>query len=125
MNSKEIKEDKMGIKYSTGKGAKVRHSTAMEWDDLEKAKKKYDPIKHSTGESASIKHATGTEFDYKVLGKRLEESGSGLHSKPQTEADQYLEHYHKYSAAKKLGELDKKERGNRSDEDTTCGSVAT
>ncbi len=84
----------MGIKYSTGKGAKVRHSTAMEWDDLEKAKKKYDPIKHSTGESASIKHATGTEFDYKVLGERLEEGSSSLHSKPQTEADECLERYH-------------------------------
>ncbi len=84
----------MGIKYSTGKGARVRHSTAMEWDDLEKAKKKYDPIKHSTGESASIKHATGTEFDYKVLSKRLEENSPGLHSKPQTEADEYLERYH-------------------------------
>lgn len=97
----------MGIKYSTGRGAKVRHSTAMEWDDLEKAKKKYDPVKHSTGENASIKHATGTEFDYKVLSKRLE-SKSGLHSKPQTEADEYLERYQQYMGKKRLGKLDKK-----------------
>ena len=89
----------MGIKYSTGKGTRMRHSTAMEWDDLEKAKKKYDPVKHSTGENATIKHATGTEFDYKVLSERLK-SSSGLHSKPQAEADEYLERYHKYSAEK-------------------------
>jgi len=103
----------MGIKYSTGKGAKVRHSTAMEWDDLEKAKKKYDPIKHSTGESASIKHATGTEFDYKVLSNRLEENSPGLRSKPQTEADEYLERYHQYMGKKRSGELDKKEENNK------------
>ena len=102
----------MAIKYSTGKGARVRHSTAMEWDELEKAKKKYDPIKHSTGESASIKHATGTEFDYKVLSKRLE-SSPGLHSKPQAEADEYLEQYHKYSQKERLGELDKKKGSNK------------
>ena len=101
----------MAIKYSTGKGAKVRHSTAMEWDDLEKAKKKYDPIKHSTGEDASIKHATGTEFDYKVLSKQLDEEekieSDGLHSKvrskTKTEGDEYLERYHQ-SLLKKRSE---------------------
>ena len=99
----------MAIKYSTGRGTRMRHSTAMEWKDLEKAKKKYDPIKHATGENANIRHATGTEFDYKVLSKRLEiSSGSGLHSKPQTEADEYLERYRKTSAKKRLGELDER-----------------
>lgn len=98
----------MAIKYSTGKGTRMRHSTAMEWDDLEKAKKKYSPIKYATGESASIKHATGTEFDYKVLSKRLEESGVGLRSKSKTEADEYLERFHKSSAKKRSGELDER-----------------
>ena len=98
----------MGIKYSIGKGARVRHSTAMEWDDLEKAKKKYDPIKHSTGETASIKHATGTEFDYKLLSKRLEENSPGLHSKPQAEADEYLERYHQYMVNKRSGKENNK-----------------
>lgn len=101
----------MAIKYSTGRKTRVKHSTAMEWEDLEKAKKKYDPIKHATGESANIKHATGTEFDYKVLSKRLE-GGSGLHSKPQTEADEYLERYHQYQAKKRLGEIDER-KGER------------
>ena len=109
----------MGIKYSTGRGARVRHSTALEWDDLKKKKKKYDPIKHSTGEDAQIRHATGTEFDYKALYKRecevlddesQKESKDGvrlwdgtvirresirsrLRSKPEGEGEEYLELY--------------------------------
>lgn len=107
----------MGIKYSSGKGTRVRHSTGLEWDDLKKKKKKYDPIKHSTGESSFIRHATGTEFDYKALyegesealdeknrkeskdGVRLwdgtiikrESIRSRLHSKPKGEDEEYLE----------------------------------
>jgi hypothetical protein len=109
----------MGIKYSTGRGTRVRHSTALEWDDLKKKKKKYDPIKHATGESSSIRHATGTEFDYKALyeregeafdNKNREESKEGvrlwdgtiirresirsrLRSKPEAEGEEYLELY--------------------------------
>lgn len=106
----------MGIKYSTGRKTRVRHSTAMEWEDLEKAKKKYDPIKHSTGENATIRHATGTEFDYKVLSEQLDKEkkvkSDGLHSKvrskTKTGSDEYLERYHQ-SLLKKRAE----ERGNK------------
>ncbi len=95
----------MGLKYSTGRGARVRHSTGMEWGDLEKVKKKYDPIKHATGEEASIRHATGTEFDYKHLYKMLEDNqdskpiSSLVRSKPKDEGDEYLE---KFYQAKKV-----------------------
>ena len=94
------------MKYSTGRGARVRHSTAMEWDDLEKAKKKsgYQEVKHSTGEKGAIKHATGTEFDYKALIEGLEEN-EGIHSKvcskPILEGDEYLEHYYKSQGKKR------------------------
>ena len=99
----------MAIKYSTGRGTRMRHSTAMEWEDLEKAKKKYDPLKHSTGEESTLKHATGTEFDYKVLSKRLEiSSNPGLHSKPQTEADEYLERFRQSRAGQRSGELEER-----------------
>jgi len=57
----------MGLRTSTGKGTRVRHSTGLEWDDLAKAKKKYTPLKHSTGEDSKIKHSTGTEMDYRAL----------------------------------------------------------
>ena len=74
----------MSIKYSTGRGTKVRHSTALEWDDLEKTKKKYSPIKYSTGEKATIRHATGVEFDYKYLAEK---------EKAEAEGDDYLEKF--------------------------------
>jgi len=82
----------------------------MQWKDLEKAKKKYDPIRHSTGEASTIKHATGTEFDYKVLSKQLEEeeatelSGlrSKVRSKTKTEPDAYLEEFHKSMKKKRI-----------------------
>ena len=95
----------MGIKYSTGRGTRVRHSTALEWEDLEKVKKKYDPIKHATGEEASIRHATGTEFDYKYLYKMMAGNKDSkpvslvVRSKAPDEADEFLE---KFYQAKKI-----------------------
>jgi len=108
----------MGIKYSSGKGTRMMHSTGLEWEDLKKKKKKYDPIKHSTGEGSSIKHATGTEFDYQAIyeeecenpdtedtkdGIRLwdgtiirrESIRSRLPSKAKEEGEEYLELYHR------------------------------
>ena len=95
------------MKYSTGKGARVRHSTAREWDELEKAKKRsgYQELKHSTGENPAVKHATGVEFDYKaLLNKELEEKEgvhSKVHSKSSLVGDEYLEHYHDFQAKKR------------------------
>ncbi|MFQ5826294.1 MAG: hypothetical protein ACE5IA_02960 [Dehalococcoidia bacterium] len=57
----------MGLRTSTGTGTRVRHSTGLEWDELKKAKKKYEPLKHSTGEESKIRHSTGTEMDYRAL----------------------------------------------------------
>lgn len=89
------------IKYSTGKGSRVRHSTAMEWDEMEDAKKRsgYQELKHSTGEKPAIKHATGVEFDYKaMIDERSEEESQGLRSKVQSKSilpgDEYLGEYH-------------------------------
>jgi len=98
------------MKYSTGKYARVRHSTAREWDELEKAKKRsgYQELKHSTGEKPAIKHATGIEFDYKALIEESEENEgipSKVYSKPIGEGDMYLDLYCK-SQGKKRGEKD-------------------
>lgn len=57
----------MGLKASTGRGTRVRHSTGLEWDEMEKAKKKYTPIRHSTGEESKIRHSTGREMDWRAL----------------------------------------------------------
>lgn len=63
----------MGLRKSTGKGTRVRHSTGLEWDDLAKAKKRYTPLRHSTGEDSKIRHSTGTEMDYRALRGELED----------------------------------------------------
>jgi len=57
----------MGLKTSIGKGTRVRHSTGLEWDKLEKAKKKHTRIIHSTGEGSKIRHSTGMEMDFRTL----------------------------------------------------------
>ena len=96
----------MGIKYSTGRGARVKHSTAREWNDLEKAKKKYSPIKYSTGEKASVKHSTGAEFDCKYLSNFSENEEerpiySKARSKAKTEGEEYLEKFHEITRKEK------------------------
>jgi len=93
------------MKYSTGKYARVRHSTAREWDEMEKAKKRsgYQELKHSTGENPAVKHATGVEFDYKALIEKSEENEgipSKVYSKPILEGDEYLDLYHKSQGKK-------------------------
>ncbi|MFQ5874509.1 MAG: hypothetical protein ACE5JL_12010 [Dehalococcoidia bacterium] len=77
----------MGLKKSTGRGTRLRHSTGLEWDDLEKAKKHYAPLRYSTGENPSVRHFTGTQFDWKVLRRLSGESEEApenprLHSIP-------------------------------------------
>ena len=57
----------MGLRTSIGKGTRVRHSTGLEWDKLEKAKKKHTRIIHSTGEGSKIRHSTGMEMDFRAL----------------------------------------------------------
>lgn len=103
------------MKYSTGKGARVRHSTAREWDELEKAKKRsgYQELKHSTGEKPAVKHATGVEFDYKALLSKQSEEEEGIHSKvhskPMLEGDEYLELYSKALGKKTRENTENKE----------------
>lgn len=95
----------MGRKYSTGRGARVKHSTGLEWEDLQKVKKKYDPVRHSTGEEAFIRHATGTEFDYKQLYETLAKDkdskpiSSVVRSKPREECEEYLEQFYQAKKA--------------------------
>ncbi|MFQ6030416.1 MAG: hypothetical protein ACE5Q6_23320, partial [Dehalococcoidia bacterium] len=68
----------MGLKKSTGRGTRVKHSTGLEWDELVRAKKHYAPIKYATGENSPVRHSTGTEFDYKVLAGLMRGEGEEL-----------------------------------------------
>lgn len=69
---------KRNLSYSTGRGARVKHSTAMEWDELERlrnSKKRRSRIQYSTGEMAAILHATGTQFDGRFEEESLSDGG--------------------------------------------------
>ena len=50
---------------STGRGTRVKYSTAMDWDEWAKKRRIY-PAKYSTGEDGQIIHSTGEEFDKRV-----------------------------------------------------------
>jgi len=56
---------------STGRGTKVKHATAMDWDEWAEKRRKYS-VKYATGEDGQITHSTGKEFDKKVMYKRKE-----------------------------------------------------
>ena len=104
----------MGLRYACGRGTRLRHSTALEWDELEKKKKKraYQQIKYSTGENAAIKHCTGTEFDWKAMRERPEEnerSQPKVRSKPIHEDDRYLELHTESIRAKRRGNIKNQE----------------
>ena len=57
--------------FSTGRGTRAKHSTAMEWDEWAKKRRKYS-VKYVTGEDAQMKHSTGKEFDKKAKYRREE-----------------------------------------------------
>ena len=57
----------MPIKCATGRESRVKHSTASDPDQVEKARRRHPRPRYSTGESASIAHVTGRETDYRAL----------------------------------------------------------
>jgi len=50
------------MKYSTGRQTRCKHSTAMEWDEYEK-KKRRSRVRYSTGRGAAIRHFSGVLLD--------------------------------------------------------------
>jgi len=50
------------MKYSTGRGTRCKHSTAMEWDEYEK-KKRRARFKYSTGKGTTLRHSCGTPLE--------------------------------------------------------------
>lgn len=79
----------------------MKHSTAMEWDEYERKKKRYARVKHSTGKGAAITHACGIELD---LEEELEqeEEAKQLQEK---RAKQLLEKERPKSAKKSFDKL--------------------
>lgn len=119
----------MGVRGSIGRGTRLKHSTGMEWDELEKAKKKYTPIKHSTGESSSIRHSTGTEMDWRALHGESEDDGEAtqkgkMHSIPAkaqedtTYLDLYLESKRRGASAGDKAVTDKRGETTEGEEES-------
>ncbi len=54
------------MKYSTGRQTRCKHSTAMEWDEYEK-KKRRSRVRYSTGRGAAIRHSSGVLLDSEIL----------------------------------------------------------
>ncbi len=50
------------MKYSTGRGTRCKHSTAMEWGEYEK-KKRRSRVRYSTGRGAALRHFSGVLLD--------------------------------------------------------------
>lgn len=71
------------MKYSTGRGTRVRHSTAMEWSEYEKKKKRRSRFKYSTGKDSSIAHSCGVLFDGEI--EEQDEAASQSRSDPAEE----------------------------------------
>ena len=60
------------MRYSTGRGTRTKHSTAMEWDEYERRKRRgRSKIRYSTGRSAALLHSSGTITAHQV-GEELE-----------------------------------------------------
>jgi len=59
------------MKFSTGKGTKMKHATGLNMKKLAELKRRKRALGHSTGEQSRLGHATGKEFDYKVSYEKL------------------------------------------------------
>jgi len=118
----------MGVRGSTGRGSRVKHSTGMEWDELDKAKKKYIPIRHSTGESSPIRHSSGTELDWRALRGESEDEDAAqkgkMHSIPAkaqedtTYLDLYLTGKRRGASARRKAVADKRGEPTEGEEES-------
>ncbi len=56
------------MKYATGRGTRCKHSTSMEWDEVEK-KQRRTGLRFSTGRNACIRHNCGIAPDEETSDK--------------------------------------------------------
>ena len=50
------------MKYATGRGTGCRHSTSMEWDEVER-KQRRTGLRFSTGRKSPLRHSCGALMD--------------------------------------------------------------
>lgn len=54
----------MGIKFSTGAGSRVQHSTGADPKKIARARRRHPRPRYSTGRNAGLAHFTGKETDF-------------------------------------------------------------
>jgi len=96
---KTLKRKSQAMKYSTGRGTRTKHSTAMDWDEFEGKVKKRSRLRHSTGEKAAIRHACGIELDLKAedMEDAIEAKKREIAKKNREASDNFQESFKKVS----------------------------
>lgn len=56
------------MKYATGRGTGCKHSTSMEWDEVER-KQRRTGLRYSTGRKSPLRHSCGALMDDKPAEK--------------------------------------------------------
>ncbi|ODS33513.1 MAG: hypothetical protein SCARUB_01337 [Candidatus Scalindua rubra] len=75
------------MKYGTGRGARVKHSTGLDMTRLDEIRRRVKRLRHSTGGESSLVHATGKEMDYKYEYDKLVEEEEKLSKEEQLKVE--------------------------------------
>ena len=75
------------MKYGTGRGSRVKHSTGADMTRLDEIRTRVRRLKHATGGESSLVHATGKEMDYKYEYEKLMEEEEDLRKEDQLKAE--------------------------------------
>ena len=77
----------MALKFSTGRGSRVKHATGADPKKIARARRRHPRLRYATGEDASIAHFTGRQFDYRKWGQDENGSGEGPHDRAEQHAE--------------------------------------
>ncbi len=75
------------MKYGTGRGSRVKHSTGTDMTKLDEIRKRVKRLRHSTGGESSLSHATGKEMDYKYEYENLIQEEEKLRQEEQLKGE--------------------------------------
>ncbi|MEE9316495.1 MAG: hypothetical protein V3U97_05240 [bacterium] len=75
------------MKYGTGRGSRVKHSTGTDMTKLDEIRKRVKRLRHSTGGGSSLSHATGKEMDYKYEYENLIQEEEKLRQEEQLKGE--------------------------------------
>jgi len=73
------------MQYATGRGTGCRHSTSMEWDEVEK-KQRQTRLRYSTGRKSPLRHSCGALMDDEPAEKENQPHEKSLLTEKENEA---------------------------------------